>query len=129
MVDRKSIIDRLEQLGYIASETDYDHIDFELKKVTNYTLNYCHITKIPEIVEPQLIDRVCSYFLYFKKNSGELKNFNYDAVIKEIKEGDTTIKYAVGQGEDTPENRFDAFVRKLELAYDKWITPYRRLQW
>jgi hypothetical protein len=72
---------------------------------------------------------VCGEFLYYKKNSGELEGFNYDAVIKQIKEGDTSITYAVGQGEDTPENRFDAFVKQLERGYDKWITPHRRLRW
>ena len=129
MVTRENIIDRLSQLGYVATEADYDAIDFELNELINYTLNYCNITEVPEIVEPRLINRVCSYFLYYKKNSGSLEGFNYDAVIKSIKEGDTTLTYAVGQGEDTPENRFDAFVKKLELGYDKWITPHRRLRW
>jgi hypothetical protein len=129
MVERNKVIERLKQLGYIATEEDNDRIDYELQSVTNYTLNYCNITEIPPIVEPKLIDRVCSYFLFFKKNSGSLENFNYDAVIKEIKEGDTTVKYAVGQGEDTPENRFDTFVKQLERGYDKWITPHRRIRW
>lgn len=129
MVTRDKIIDRLAQLGYKAVAADYPAIDFELNEVINYTLNYCNITEVPEIVEPRLINRVCSYFLYYKKNSGSLEGFNYDAVIKSIKEGDTTLTYAVGQGEDTPENRFDAFVKKLELGYDKWLVPHRRLRW
>ena len=129
MVTRDKIVDRLAQLGYVASAADYESIDFELSEAVNYTLNYCNITKVPEIVEPRLINRVCSSFLYYKKNSGSLEGFNYDAVIKSIKEGDTTLTYAVGQGEDTPENRFDAFVKKLELGYDKWLTPHRRLRW
>lgn len=129
MVTRENIIDRLAQLGYTATEADNNAIDFELNEAINYTLNYCNIANVPEIVEPRLIDRVCSCFLYYKKNSGSMEGFNYETVIKSIKEGDTTLTYAVGQGEDTPENRFDAFVKKLELAYDKWITPHRRLRW
>ena len=123
------VIKRLAQLGYTATDDDKEHIDYELDSVTNYTLNYCNITEVPEIVIPKMIDRVCCYFLYYKKNSGSLAGFNYDAVIKSIKEGDTTITYAVGQGEDTPENRFDAFVKQLERGYDKWLTPHRRLRW
>jgi hypothetical protein len=123
------VIERLQHLGYTAEESDYAHIEFEMQEVINYALIYCNITEIPEIVEPRLIDRICSYFLFYKKNAGALKSFNYDAVIKQIKEGDTTVQYAVGQGEDTPENRFDNFVRKLELTLDKWLTPYRRLRW
>ena len=129
MVTRELVIERLKQLGYIAESSDYSAIDFELKSVINYTLNYCNITNIPEIVEPKLIDRVCSQFLFYKKNSGSLAGFNYDAVIKSIKEGDTTLTYAVGQGEDTPENRFDSFVKKLEQTYDKWITKFRCVKW
>ena len=58
-----------------------------------------------------------------------MEGFNYDAVIKSIKEGDTTIQYAVGQGEDTPENRFDSFVKQLERGFDKVLVPHRRLVW
>lgn len=129
MVTRDDVINRLKQLGYTASENDFSHIDFELNKTVDYVMNHCNITAIPEILHRRIADRVCSDFLYFKKNSGSLAGFNYDAVIKSIKEGDTQIQYAVGQGEDTPENRFDAFVKALERGFDKWITPHRRLRW
>lgn len=129
MVVRNDVIERLTQLGYTTSESDYAQIDFELEKTLNYVKNYCNITTIPEILDPRIVDRVCGYFLYYKKNSGSLDGFNYDVVIKQIKEGDTSITYAVGQGEDTPENRFDSFVKSLERGFDKWITPYRRLRW
>lgn len=129
MVVRDDVIERLKQLGYTATEGDYPHIDYELEKTINYVMNYCNITTIPEILDLRIVDRVCGDFLYYKKNSGSLEGFNYDAVIKSIKEGDTTITYAVGQGEDTPENRFDAFVKSLERGFDKWCTPHRRMRW
>lgn len=129
MVVIDDVIKRLKQLGYVATEDDHEQIEFELTKTLNYVMNYCNITVIPEIVDVRIIDRVCAYFLYYKKNSGSLEGFDYDTVIKSIKEGDTTVTYAVGQGEDTPENRFDAFVKSLERGFDKWITPWRRLRW
>jgi hypothetical protein len=129
MVAHNNVISRLKQLGYTATDDDLEQIDFELQKTLNYVMNYCNITTIPEILDPRIVDRVCSDFLYYKKNSGSLEGFNYDAVIKQIKEGDTTIQYAVGQGEDTPENRFDTFVKSLERGFDKWCTPHRRLRW
>ena len=129
MVTLTNIVTRLGQLGYDATEADYPAIEFTLNSIVNYTLNYCNITEVPEIVEPRLTDRVCADFLFYKKNSGSLEGFNYDNVIKSIKEGDTTLTYAVGQGEDTPENRFDNFVKKLERGYDKWITPHRCIRW
>lgn len=129
MVVRDDVIKRLTQLGYTVNNSDHDQIDFELEKTLNYVMNYCNITDIPTMLDPRIVDRVCSDFLFYKKNSGSLKGFNYDAVIKSIKEGDTTIAYAVGQGEDTPENRFDNFVKSLERGFDKWCTPHRRLRW
>lgn len=123
------ITKRLSQLGYTATQEDTEAITFEIIKSTNYTLNYCNIVKIPSVINPRLIDRVCGEFLYYKKNSGTLEGFDYDAVIKQIKEGDTSITYAVGQGEDTPENRFDNFIKSLKSDFDKWITPHRRLRW
>ncbi len=129
MVTREQVVKRLGQLGYVATVEDYEHIDFELTKIINYTKNYCNIEEIPEILDVRMIDKICYEFLFYKKNAGQLRNFNYEAVIRQIKEGDTTIQYAVGQGEDTPENRFDSFVKQLERGYDKWITPHRRLRW
>ena len=129
MVTKADVIDRLAQLGYTTTADDYDQIEFELEKIINYTLNYCNIQDIPEIIYPRLIDRVCSEFLFYKKNSGSMEGFDYEPAIKQIKEGDTTLAYAVGQGEDTPENRFDAMVKQLERGYDKWISPHRRLRW
>lgn len=129
MVNRENVIQRLKQLGYTATTEDWEQIEFELNLVLNYAMNYCNITDIPSILDPRIIDRVCASFLYYKKNSGSLEGFNYETVIKSIKEGDTTLTYAVGQGEDTPENRFDAFVKTLERGFDKWLTPHRRIRW
>lgn len=129
MVTRENVIERLTQLGYVPSMEEYESIEFELKKMVQYSLNYCNLTELPEIIEPRLIDRVCSEYLFYQKNSGKLVGFDYDVAVKSIKEGDVTVNYAVGQGEDTPENRFDSMVRQLERGYDKWLTHFRRLAW
>ena len=129
MVTRENIVERLKQLGHIPSESDYEQIDFELNKILNYVKIYCNITEIPEILDPRIIDRVCADYLFYKKNSGQLDGFNYDVAIRSIKEGDTQVQYAVGANEDTPESRFDSFVKQLERGFDKWCTRYRRLKW
>lgn len=129
MVTNEMVITRLEQLGYTVKQTDHTTIAFELETILKYVKNYCNITEIPDILNNRITDRVCSAFLFNQKNAGQLDGFNYDIVIKELKEGDTTVKYGVGQGEDTPENRFDSLVKQLERGFDKWLTPHRRLRW
>lgn len=130
MVTIEQVIDRLKQFGYeVTNELDMLQVQFELTTTLNYVYNYCNIKTIPELLDNRIIDRACAYFLFNKKNSGTLEGFDYDTVIKQIKEGDTTIQYATGQGEDTPENRFDSFVKQLERGFDKWLTPHRALRW
>lgn len=129
MVTTELVTERLRQFGYEVEEREIPQIRFELETILNYVKNYCNITIIPDILDNRIIDRVCSAYLFNKKNTGTLANFDYELVIKKITEGDTSIQYATGQGEDTPENRFDSFVKQLERGFDKWITPHRRLRW
>lgn len=125
----EDVCNRLAQLGYPATLDDEDFIEYETEKIVNYALNYCNITSIPDQLNYRIIDRICSEFLSIKKESGNLVNFDYDAVVKEIKEGDTTVKYALSEGGATPESRFDAMVKAMERGFDKWLTPHRRLRW
>ena len=129
MVTAKQVVDRLKQFGYEVSAEENTQVNFELNLTLDYVKNYCNIEKIPLILDNRIIDKVSSSYLFNRKNSGELEGFDYDSVIKQIKEGDTTISYAVGQGEDTPENRFDSLVKQLERGFDKWLTPHRALRW
>lgn len=129
MVTTKQVVDRLKQFGYEVSAEENTQVDFELNLTLDYVKNYCNIEKIPLILDNRIVDKVCSAYLFNRKNAGKLEGFDYDSVIKQIKEGDTTISYAVGQGEDTPENRFDSFVKQLERGFDKWLTPHRALRW
>ena len=129
MVTRDKVIERLDKLGYTIKSADYETVDFELTTILNYVKNYCNITDIPEILDNRITDRVCGAFLFNQKNAGKLEGFNYETAIKQLKEGDTTVQYAVGQGEDTPENRFDNLVKQLERGFDKWLTPHRALRW
>ena len=129
MVTVDMVVKRLGQLGHVVSDAELEIVEFELEKILNYVKNFCNITEIPEILDPRIIDRVCCEFLFYQKNSGQLEGFDYDAVIKELKEGDTTVKYATGADGDTPESRFDKFLNKMERGFDKWCVPFRRLRW
>lgn len=129
MIDTGLIIDRLNQFGYLVKIEDEPLINYELNKVINHVYDFCNITLIPPTLEYTIIDYVCAQFLYNLKNNGKLDGFDYRAVVKEIKEGDTTIKYANGQGDNTPENRFDAFIKKMEGDFNSSLITHRTLRW
>jgi len=126
------VVGRLGQLGYhvdVANTNDVEQLKYTIRYFTQYASNFCNIKSIPEIVNPRVIDRICSDFLFHKKNMGLLKDFDYSIAVRSLTEGDTSITYAIGQGNETMESRFDASVRQLERGFDKWLTPHRRLRW
>lgn len=132
MVEFSHVVDRLTQLGYAPTKDDYPHIQFELDLILNYVVNYCNFTSrenIPEVLDLRIIDRVCSEYLLKKKNSGQLANFDYEATIKTIKEGDTQIQFGTENDGETPESRFDRFVDYLQKGFDKWASLHRRIKW
>lgn len=129
MVTLANVTSRLIQLGYPPKDEDNLMIQFELDLIKNYVINYCNFIdekEIPIVCEKRIIDRVCSEYLLKKKNAGQLEGFNYDYLIKSVKEGDTQINYLEGE---TPETRFDDLVNYLQRGFDKWISPWRKLKW
>lgn len=132
MVTVSMVSDRLQHFGYAVGDEDIPIVEFELTLILNYVVNYCNfscVDDIPEILDYRIIDRVISEFLMKQKNAGVLKTFDYDAVVKSIKEGDTQINFGTENDGDTPESRFDKFVEYLQRGFDKWISPWRRIRW
>ena len=126
------VADRLAMFGYPVTEQERSNIEFEIKLVLNYVVNYCNFTSendIPVILENRIIDRICSEFLNKKKNSGSLEGFNYDAFVKTIKEGDTQIQFGNESDGETVESRFDKFVDYMTRGFDKWLAVHRRIRW
>ena len=132
MVTLEQVMTRLGQLGFNASESDRNTIQFELDLILDYTVNYCNFsdrTQIPSILDKRIIDRVCCEYLRKQKNAGMLEGFNYDAFVKTIKEGDTQITFGNESDGSTPESPFDALMNYMERGFDKWLAKWRRLKW
>lgn len=132
MVTLNMVSSRLQHFGYAVTDEDIPIIEFELTLILNYVVNYCNLScvdDIPELLDKRIVDRVVSEFLMKQKNAGVLKIFDYDAVVKSIKEGDTQINFGTENDGDTPESRFDKFVEYLQRGFDKWVSPWRRIRW
>lgn len=132
MVTVNQVTDRLAQLGHTVDESQTATVEFELNLILDYTVNYCNfesVDEIPTVVEKRLIDRVCAEYLYKQQRAGLLEDFNYEATVKTIKEGDTQLQFGTSNDGDTPESRFVDLCNRLDRGYDKWLTHFRRVKW
>lgn len=125
------IKERLQSLGYTVKDSDDIAINFAMQKVENTIKNDCNVSAIPDGLMHVVINMVVGEFLMSKKTfaPSDLLNFNLDAAIKQIQEGDTNISFAVGEGSKTDEQRLDSFIDYLlNCGRDEFIT-YRRFRW
>ena len=125
------IKERLQSLGYTVKDSDDIAINFAMQKVENTIKNDCNVSAIPDGLIHVAINMVVGEFLMSKKTfaPNDLLNFNLDAAIKQIQEGDTNISFAVGEGSKTDEQRLDSFIDYLlNYGRDEFIA-YRRFRW
>lgn len=124
----EDIKNRLASFGYTLLDTDSFALEFVIDKVENKIKNECSITEIPDGLYQVEIDRICGEFLFAKKQSGQLTEYNFDLIEKQIQDGDTSVTYAVEAGQ-TPEQRFDKLVRSLMDTGKGEFASFRRLRW
>ena len=125
------VVARLSQFGYGVRDEDKDAINFTIEDTNQYVKLFCNITTVPESLHYKIVNRVCGLFLMFKKNLGLLtdSNFDFEKAEKSVKLGDTSVTYAIGEGDSTPEGRFDAAINEMMRDFDKNLVSFRRLSW
>ena len=121
----EDVVERLQSLGYTVTNDDEWLIGFTIEKVTWAIKNTCNISQIPEGLKYIAVDMVCGEFLSAKKGSGQLTGFDTEEAVKQIKEGDTTITYAIGDGVITLD---DLISHLINYGRSQLIT-YRRFVW
>jgi hypothetical protein len=124
----EDIKNRLAFFGYTILDSDALALNFVIDKVENKIKNECSITEIPDGLYQVEIDRICGEFLFAKKQSGQLTEYDFDLIEKQIQDGDTTVTYAIEAGQ-TPEQRFDKLVKALMDSGKGEFASFRRLKW
>ena len=123
---------RLAALGYIFKETDEVSLAFCVSKSELMVKNECNLSEVPKGLEPVAIDIAVGEFLLAKKTFAPADISSIDissSAIKQIQVGDTSTTFAVGQGNQTAEQRLDAFIEHL-LNYGKeQFSAYRKIRW
>ena len=125
----EDVKERLASFGYQVTEVDSWMLTFLIKKVENHIKNTCNVSSIPEGLGNVAIDMGVGEFLLNKKSIGGLTGFDLEAAVKQIQEGDTSITYAIGEGDLTPERRLDALIAYLMNNGKNELISYRCIKW
>lgn len=125
----EDVTKRLESFGYEVTEADNWMIEFLIQKIENSIKADCNINTIPEELHEIAVDMVVGEFLLNKKSRGQLEGFDLEAVVKQIHEGDTSVTFAIGDGNKTPEERLDSLIAYLMVSGKSQFVRYRRLKW
>jgi hypothetical protein len=119
------VVKRLESLGYTVGNSDQWLIEYIIAKVTNTVKNECNITEIPDGLHQIAVDMVCGEILSAKKGSGQLDTLDVEAAIKTIKEGDTSVTYAIEDNSIT----LDGLINTLINSGKSQFVTFRRFAW
>ncbi len=125
----EDVKERLASFDYQVTEADSWMLTFLIQKVENHIKNTCNVSTIPEELLNIAVDMVVGEFLLNKKSMGNLAGFNLETAIKQIQEGDTSITYAIGEGDLTPEKRLDLLIDYLMNRGKNEILSYRSIKW
>ena len=121
----EDIKQRLQTLGYTATPVDDWMIGFCKDKVENHIKNSCNVTEVPAGLQSISINMICGEFLFGKKQSGQSIGIDFEAVVKAIAEGDTTITFDTSA---SAEVKYDALIAYLMHSEVDFAT-YRRIKW
>lgn len=107
-------------------------LSFILSSVEERLKNVTNLDVVPEGLHQMAAELAAGEYLRIKKGSGQLDIASIDlsaAAVKQLKEGDTDISFAIGEGSQTPEQRLDNLIAYLMRDRQNEIYRYRRLVW
>lgn len=122
------VLKRLESLSYTVKEDDSWMIAFAAQKVENTIKNSCNTSSVPAGLQYVAVDMICGEFLYSKKQTGSLNDFDLEIAVKQVQAGDTNVTFAVEKGASV-EQRLDALFSYLINSGKGEFVCYRKIKW
>lgn len=125
------VVQRLLNFGLTLEDSDAWLVVYCWNKAFNHIKNACNISIVPKELYELLVDRICGEFLFNKHKSNQLTldNFDFDAAVKQLQEGDTNITFAISEGSETDEQKLTSLINYL-LSYGEGdLICYRKLKW
>ncbi len=118
----------LTSLGYTMQDGDDWLLGFSVQTVEARIKNDCNIPYIPPDLFELAARMSVGEFFNSKRGMGQLQGFDLDfeAAIKQIKEGDTTVQF---DGEASDEQKLNSLISWLLTADERQLSRFRRLVW
>ncbi len=128
--DVEAVKNRLASFGYEVREADMVSLTFAVDKVRSSIKNDVNWQDVPDGLFHIAVDMACGEFLMQKLTfSPDDINLDLDSAVSQIQEGDTNIRFGLGEGSTTPEQKLTSFINYL-LNYGKdEFNSFRRLRW
>lgn len=126
-----TVKNRLSNMNYEFMENDDFIINFLIEKVDTSIKTFCNIPSIPDELKSVKVDMVTALFLQEKKASNveTLLGLDVTQAVQSIREGDTSITFAIGNGNYTPSQKIDNLIDYLINESEKILLSYRCLSW
>lgn len=122
------VANRLIALGF--SELNAANIEYQIRAAQRYIQNFCNIEEIPEALYYVWVDIAAGYYLDDGMVLNALTGIDLAEIPeKSIKEGDTQITYAIGDGSLTPEQRLINLINRLTKGCKTELIAHRRIKW
>lgn len=127
----EALIERLAMFGYEVRDTDRAALNWAVEKAVAYICNECNVREVPEGLFHVAVDMAAGEFLRMKKTFApdDLTGLDLSAAVKQLKEGDADVSFAVGEGTQTQEQRLDSLIQALLTCGTSQFSCFRRLRW
>lgn len=116
---------RLSSFGYSPTPADDWVLNFCIEKVETHIKNSCNVTEVPDGLRSVAVDMASGEFLFGKKQSGQPVGLEFESVVKQITEGDTTVAF---ESKNSPEAKYDSLISYL-MHGETDFSAYRCIKW
>ena len=126
---QERLIELLAALGIDAAIGDV-LLTVVIKSAEQTIINRTNQNAVPDELRHVVLRRAAGEYIRLLKSTGQLEGFDLDsAAVSQIKEGDTTVSFAYGNGVETPDQRIDRLVKYLTEYGHTQLYSYRRFKW
>jgi len=117
---------RLGELRLIPPVEDEALLRTLLDRAEAWMLAEVGQVELPEALEAAVVERAAGEYLFFRKSVGRLTEWEGEALVRQMSQGDTSVTYAVEFGQMSP---VEGLIAKLMTPPEALLRQWRRFRW